>query len=322
MIVIKRTAQTGYSQDPTKFFGFDRFANQCGDFVLLEGAFEEAAQWEQFSLSDEKLARVKERKIARLEFEEPNKFFIGDNMDSYDKDFYRIFTLCPYTSDWLNGKLGSTKRVPIFFPFNEEHIPEPKVKRYDIIYTGHIVSPKLLQELEIMARFKYRFVSNSTHTLVTNQSATYPEKMSLIADSRITLVHNLLYPTPKHIKKIWRYRDWQDNKAFALIPRPNQLWQRLTGRNVVVPQLKSRVFEAAFSRSLILCKRDPFNVIERYFDPDKEFVYYDEAQFGKKVSEILANYSDYESVIERAYKRATENYTTAKFVEKYLVTLN
>lgn len=322
MIVIKRTATTGYSQDPTKFFDFDRFANQCGDFVLIEGAFEKAAQWEQFCLSDEELTRVKAKKIIRLEFEEPNKFFIGDDSDGYDKDFYRIFTLCPYTSEWLNTKHNIIKRVPIFFPFNEEHIPTPKTKKYDIIYTGHIVSPKLLQELEIMANFKYRFVSNSTHSLVTNHSATYTEKMDLIAKTKITLVHNLLYPTSKHIKQIWRFQGWQNNHAFDLIPRPSQLWRRMTDRNVVVPQLKSRVFEAAFGRSLILCKRDPFNVIDRYFMPDKEFVYYDEGHFKEKVSDILANYHDYEPIIEQAYKRAIENYTTVKFVENYLEKLN
>jgi len=322
MIVIKRTTTTGYSQDPTKFFGFSRFANQCGDFVLIEGAFEKAAQWEQFCLSDEELMRIKAKKIVRLEFEEPNKFFIGDDPEDYDKDFYRIFTLCPYTSEWLNKKHNVIKRIPIFFPFNEEHIPPPRKKQYDIIYTGHIVSPKLLQELQAMANFNYRFVSNSEHPLVTNRSATYAEKMNLIAETKITLVQNLLYPTSRHIKQIWHFQGWQDNRAFDLIPRPNQIWRRMTDRNVVVPQLKSRVFEAAFGRSLILCKRDSFNVIERYFAPDKEFVYYDEGHFKEKVSEILANYDNYVPVIEQAYKRAVENYTTAKFVEKYLKELN
>ena len=322
MIVIKRTTTTGYSQDPTKYFGFSQFANQCGDFVLIEGAFEKAAQWEQFCLSDEELMRIKAKKIVRLEFEEPNKFCIGDDPEDYDKDFYRIFTLCPYTSEWLNKKHNVIKRIPIFFPFNEEHIPPPRKKQYDIIYTGHIVSPKLLQELQAMANFNYRFVSNSEHPLVTNRSATYAEKMYLIAETKITLVHNLLYLTSKHIKQIWRFQGWQNNHAFDLIPRPGQIWRRMTDRNVVVPQLKSRVFEAAFGRSLILCKRDSFNVIERYFAPDKEFVYYDEGHFKEKVSEILANYDDYVPVIEQAYKRAVENYTTAKFVEKYLKELN
>ena len=322
MIVIKRTATTGYAQDPTKFFNFSRFADQCGDFVLIEGAFERTAQWEQFSLSDLELAQIKAKKIVRLEFEEPNKFFIRDEPEKYDGEFYRIFTLCPYTSEWLNAKEGVLKRVPIFFPFNEEHVPPLQPKKYDVIYTGHIVSPKLLHELKIMAHFNYCFVSGSMHPLVTNQNASYSEKISLIAQTKITLVHNLLYPTKKHVKNIWQVPGWEDNHAFDLVPRPQQLWKRLTDRNIVVPQLKSRVFEAAFGRSLILCKRDYFNIIERYFEPETEFVYYEEGHFKEKVQEILANYHDYEPVIERAFKRASENYTTTHFVEKYLKELN
>ena len=317
MRVLRRTSK-GYKQDPTKHFDFIRFANQCSNFVLIEAAFEDADKWEQFDLNDAELAEIKKNRIVRLEFEEPNKFFLGDNMDAYDEQFHRIFTICPYTSEWLNNKHNTNKRFPIFFPFNEEDIPSPSVKRFDIIYTGHIVSSKLLKDIVTMTKFNYRFVSNSKHQLVTNQKAGYSDKLRLISESKITLVHNLLYPKRAHIKNVWKYDGWQNNKAFSLIPRPNQFWRRMTDRNVVVPQLKSRVFEAAFCRSLILCKWDQFNVIERYFQPDKEFVYFSKGNLEKKVSEILTNYGNYEQIIERAYERAVNNYTTEKFVENYL----
>ena len=89
----------------------------------------------------------------------------------------------------------------------------------------------------------------------------------------------------------------------------------------MVPQLKSRVFEAAFGRSLILCKRDPFNVIERYFEPDKEFIYYDDTNLESKITEILKNFSKYEKVIDNAYNKAVDNYTVTKFVDTYLKNL-
>lgn len=317
MIVLSRTAK-GYKHDPTKYFKFDRFADLCSDFVLIEAAFEDYDKWEQFCLSDSELSEIKKKKIVRLEFEEPNKFFLGDNMESYDEEFYKIFTLCPYTSEWLNKKHRTNKRVPIFFPFNEEDIPLPTVKNYDIIYAGHLVSSKLSEDIITMAKFNYRFVSNDNHQLVTNHKSGYAEKINLIAESKITLVHNLLYPNSTHIRKIWKYEGWRNNYAFHLIPRPTQLWKLLTGQNGEVPQLKSRVFEAAFCHSLILCKYDHFNVIERYFEPEKEFAYYRQDNLERKISEILDNYHDYERVIERAYKRAISNYTTERFVENYL----
>ena len=73
---------------------------------------------------------IKSKKILRLEFEEPNKFFLGDKMENYDNEFHRIYTLCPYTSNWMNKKINLNKRVPIFFPFNENDIPNENRKIY------------------------------------------------------------------------------------------------------------------------------------------------------------------------------------------------
>jgi hypothetical protein len=118
---------------------------------------------------------------------------------------------------------------------------------------------------------------------------------------------------------VWKYPDWRANQAFSDIPGVIGLLKRLIARQQIeVPQLKSRVFEAAFCRSLILCKRDNFNVIEKYFTPNEEFVYYEEGRLVETVNKILSNYDAYLPVIDEAYKRAVSQYTTAVFFEKYL----
>jgi spore maturation protein CgeB len=127
----------------------------------------------------------------------------------------------------------------------------------------------------------------------------------------------LLHPKRKYFRNIWNYKGWQNHEGFKLIPKPSQFWRIFTDNNIVVPQLKSRVFEAAFSRSLILCKRDQFNVIEKYFEPNKEFIYY-ENDLEDKIKEVLSNYQDYEQIIENAFQRAEKNYTTKAFVNNYL----
>lgn len=317
MIVLKRTAK-GYRQDPTKYFNFQRFEGEFGDFVLLEAAFESSDRWSQFDLSPERLQELKQKKIVRLEFEEPNKFFLGDDMDSYDSEFHRIFTLCPYTAAWLNQVHGVERRVPIYFPFNETDVPPPLEKKYDVIYTGHIVSRKLLADIRQMSQFNYRFVSNDAHPLVTDRGVSYGDKLRLIAESRVTIVHNLLHPTIRHVLNVWKYPGWQKNEAFKLIPGPKQWWRLLGARDLVVPQLKSRLFEAAFCRSLILCKRDPFNVIERYFRPGEEFVYFDDGELGDKLREVLASPAKYAEIAERAHKRAMDCYTTRAFATEFL----
>ena len=67
-----------------------------------------------------------------------------------------------------------------------------------------------------------------------------------------------------------------------------------------------------------MCKKDKFNVIDRYFTPGEEFVYYEEGKLVDTVKKVLANYDAYLSVIDNAYNRAVKQYTTNAFFEKYL----
>ncbi|HYD35470.1 MAG TPA: glycosyltransferase [Vitreimonas sp.] len=320
MKVLNISDKSGYAQNNNKFFELDKFSKQAGDFVLIVGGFEEVNQWDQFGLSDTELQALLKKKIVRMEFEEPNKFFIGDDTDSYDHYFHKILTLCPYTAEWLNKKHGNKKRIPIFYPFNKKHIPAKAKKKYDIVYAGHIVSQKVFQDIQTISKFNYRFISNSDHPLVTNRSATHEEKMKIVAQSKITLVHNMLSPKPYHFLNIWRYPEYQKNEAFKEVPPWYQPWKVLSG-DVIVPQLKARLFEAAFGRSLILCKRDPFNIIERYFEPNKEFIYFDEDTLESSIEMVLADYPKYQKMIDRAFKRATKEYTTEAFFKKYLKNL-
>jgi hypothetical protein len=320
MKIIKRSSH-GYPQDPTKTFGFEEFEGMGNpDLSLIVAAFDTYfGCWKQFDLSVHEIEEIKKKKVVRLEFEEPNKFFIRENFETYDEDFWKVFTLCPYTAEYLNKQQGRIRRVPIFFPFNKNYIPIECEKIYDIIYTGHLVAKPIIQDIRTIRNYNYRLVSNSKHSLVTNHSVGYDEKIRLISQSRITLVHNLLYPSFQHLRNIWSYSNWQSNGAFSELPQPRHAWEFFVNRaGMVVPQLKSRLFEAAFSRSLILCKRDPFNIIEHFFDPGKEFVYFEEGSLRKTVSKILSSYNDYKVIIDAAFERASEQYTTEVFFKKFL----
>jgi len=321
MKFIKRSAH-GYAQDPTKNLGFEIYDGQGpADVALIVAAFDQSAGcWDQFKLPPVELDAVKKMRVVRLEFEEPNKFFIPEDFDAYDADFHKILTLCPFTAEYFNVRQAVERRLPIFFPFNAEFIPPKSEKRYDIIYTGHLHPKPIMRDMKTISRFNYRLVSNSGHQLVTDRGVGYAEKLDLISQSKITLTHNLLYPTVRHVLNVWGYPDWISNKAFSDIPRGAMglVKRLLSGPEIEVPQLKSRVFEAAFCRSLILCKKDGFNVIEKYFTPNEEFVYYEEGKLVETVNEVLANYDAYLPVIDKAYNRAVAQYTTTAFFERYL----
>lgn len=264
------------------------------------------------------LKKILSKKIVRLEFEEPNKFNIGDNPDLYDHYFDKIFTICPFTAKWLNERQGNNKRTPFFYPVNEEYIPRKTKKIYDIIYVGHIVSKSLHNDIETISKYNYRFVSQGKHSLVTNFNVSYQDKLKLLSQSKIALVQNLLFPNPYHIFNIWKAHNWQKNEAFKLIPPWYQLWRIFADKNIVIPQVKTRLFESALSRSLILCKKDPFNIIENFFEPSKEFIYYEEGKLDETIKKVLKNYTKYQIIAENAYKRAVKNYTTKALVKNYL----
>jgi spore maturation protein CgeB len=70
---------------------------------------------------------------------------------------------------------------------------------------------------------------------------------------------------------------------------------------------------------LILCKKDNWNIIEKWFEPNKEFLYFEnEIDLENLITEILKNYDKYQIIINNAYNKAINNYTTRHFVEKYL----
>ena len=323
MRIVKRSAH-GYEQDPTKNLGFESYEGQgSGDVALIIAAFDRAAGcWEQFNLRSEELQEIKKKRVVRLEFEEPNKFFIQEDFEKYDTEFHKVLTLCPFTAEYLNKCQGVERRIPIFFPFNKAFIPKQVDKQFDIIYTGHLHPRPILRDMKQISRYNYILVSNSKHQLVTNRGVDYETKLNLISKSKITLTHNLLYPTASHVWNVWKYPNWRDNKAFSDIPGPFGIAQRLlVGPDIEVPQLKSRIFEAAFCRSLILCKKDRFNVIEKYFKPEDEFIYYEEGNLVETIDLILSNFTEYLPIIDRAFERAVEEYSTESFFNKYLRTI-
>lgn len=309
----------GYRQDPRRYLHFSDYARTCGDFVMLEGGFAKPLYWKEYNLTPQQLSKVKSKKVVRLDFAEPTNYFVGDFVEKYDDDFYKILTLCPYTAAWLNKKNVNRKRVPIFFPVNERYIPPKRKKLYDVIYSGHIVAQELKNELQELQPFRHVIISNSHDAIVTHRGVSYREKMKLYSQTRVAVVHNIIYTMRlKHrYANIWRIPDWRNNEAFKLIPPPWKPWELLR-KDLYVPQLKSRVFEAAVTRTLILCRKDPFNVIERYFEPGKEFVYYEPGHLQETLADILAHYAKYERVIDRAFTRASREYTVKAFVKKYL----
>ena len=126
-----------------------------------------------------------------------------------------------------------------------------------------------------------------------------------IRTCKIMVIQNLLYLSQPEIEGVKRLPDYIKNEAFQHL------------HTDTIPQIKTRGFEAAFNKTLMLVKRDPWNVIEHWFEPEVDFVYYDsESQLKSKIRDILENWVDYKQIVENAYNKAVSNYTTKNLIKK------
>ena len=231
----------------------------------------------------------------------------------YEEYFNEVYSICPYSCEWLNDLNLGREYKTIFYPFNIKIVPEGNEKEYDVIYHGGIHGQEHYNCLLTMKEFNYRYVT-MTHRInqmtqqclpfATNTNLNFQEKIDLVAKSKISVCYNLVHISPQHVPAIKTYSNWQKNEAFSEVDKWN-----------VMPQFKTRAHEAAISKTLNLVQRDRWNIMERYYEPDKEFIYFDhESDLRSKIKEIINDWDSYQNVVENAYKKAA-GYTTNNFIE-------
>ena len=227
--------------------------------------------------------------------------------------FNEVYTICPYTAKWFNGLDLGTKFYAMPYPHNLAYnVYHDSEKHYDVAYCGLIHSDEIASYIEAMKVHKYFFSTiapyirvPSVNYLATHNNIPNVEKWKILATTRSSVIQNNLYLNQDQIEKIKSLPNWQDNEAFSHVD---------TG---LLPQLKSRTVESAICKSLMLVKKDPWNVIEYWFKPNEDFVYFeDAADLDKKITEIKNNWSDYEPMVESAYKKVVEKYNTKYIFEK------
>ncbi len=256
-------------------------------------------------------------------FTDPNHFLILDGFDE-------VYSICPYTCDWTNSKLGKELMKYCYYPVSP-HIVEPtddntaykkltkKIMRYcfpsalqdvtpsdhshkiyDVCYVGGIYSQEHELAVDIISRYNYIFITQSPAKKATHRFLSNADKMKFVGKSKIGICFNKLYPNKDHLKNIRTYADWQSNVAFS----------NLSDLIPICPQMKTRVHEFALSRTLILCHRDPWNIIEDFYEPGKDFIYFENIQdLNELIPEILGDWDSYQGVIDNAYRKVSKYFT-------------
>jgi len=284
------THQENGHDDPVYHLGFEKYENQCSDFYLMIGDVYDQINSGKY---DDKPKVV-------LTLEEPNFCTVGGHhVDTFNK-VDKVLTICPYTAKTIDN------RKFVFFPFNDELIPEKQEKIHDVIYTGSIQSNAVSHMINVMMDYNYVFVNFNGDPRANHPKVSYKDKLNLYAKSKVTICHNLLWPSSSNFPRYRAFLNADKNEAFMHLDRG------------IMPQIKSRVFEAAFGRSVILCAKDPWNVIEKFFEPNKDFIYYEnDSDLKEKLNDIINNYDKYQNIIDNAFEKA-KRYTTQNFVKEFL----
>jgi hypothetical protein len=314
-----KTARNGseeYNDCIVDHFGFNNFATEDSDKMLFWGW----AYASTPSLRNEYNEFKKKYFIntaAPCDFLENNQAWANhstiDNLEYFDK----VYTICPYTAEWINNTKGGDRYVPICFPYPEHKFDKYRnttfqSKQNDVYYYGqvhHAWYDACLQAVSNLRGINLKFSTISSHnfnnfpklaSLVTDYNVTSEQKWDLLNKSKVTFGCNLLFTNEHHREVVRSYDSWEKNKAFEWLD------------SGMVPQMKTRMVEAAAAKTLMLVAKDNWNVIEHWFSPGHDFLYFDTPRHLKEIlPEILNNYEKYWHIVENAHE-TVQQFTTKK----------
>ena len=133
MIVVKD--MNGDTPDGVNFYlELDRYSESSAQNVLMYGINTTL----NFDLQNE-YKDFESRKLLNLW--QPCEFTqkadpVGQNAFEQFQYFTKVYSICPYTSDWLNKLEGNNRHEAVFYPFGDDAIPQRQEKIYDVCYFG------------------------------------------------------------------------------------------------------------------------------------------------------------------------------------------
>ena len=234
--------------------------------------------------------------------------------------FDEVFTICPYAAHVLNttpNKISDTLYTPICFPFREKHFNKYKNitiadKEKDVIYYGNLHHSLYYDLIRSMSKFNYAFSAISHHNqteemvkLITHFNLSSQEKWDLLSKSKISVGFNLLFLNSNHISNL---KMISNIEAFKNID--------ITYEKSILPQMKTRMVEAAACKTLMLMYKDDWNVIEEWFEPNKHFLYWETfEELETLIADISNNYENYWHIVEAANEHI-QQYSIENLINK------
>ena len=249
-----------------------------------------------------------------MNLEAPCAYCSTINCNNEQEYFTHIYTICPYTAEWMN-KSSKTKFFPIPFPFNKksfEHLDYNTPKTNDVMYMGHLLGEEHYKIIDIMRDYKYIFSAVDGNYpspyQPTHNNIHSSVKWDLLAKSKVSIAMNLAPIQPYHIDYIKQYPNWEENEAFKSL------------ESGYIPQFKPRIIESMMCKTLVLVRYDEWNVIEKWFTPNQHFIYwYNLEDLYYKLYHIVNNHHMYKQIVDMAYEKIQQYEVNEiyKKIEKY-----
>lgn len=247
--------------------------------------------------------------------DQPNGFYYLDKFyDLYNSYFDLILSIDSYSSKYYNYKYKTNKfqYVPYYIEDKKLSMPRYEDKNIPIFYTGHTSFTIDLPMVTMICNVVKHYLGPQIFNTLNNYYMyNYYRKMEIMGKTRIAIVHCAC----QNYKFVTDYDDRfiKDDVINEHLP-----WHKDSPNayGADTPQLKSRIFEAAISKSIMLCYKDKYHIIEDFYEPNKDFLYFEtEAELHELINKISADYLKYTYLAENAYEKTVQNYTTRNLVK-------
>ena len=287
--IVQELTNDNYPFDPVRnLYSLKKYLQNCNGYNIMYGTNCYSGKYHE------------NYKNIIIDYEEPNGLDFSSVLTSSKindvKSLHKKLTLCPYSAKLFNSVTKLDNVEPCFFMVDNEYLvdslgyPDFNNKSFDVLYVGHDHS-------NLTGDFKKFNPPNLT-------IPTYIDKIKALYNSKIAICHNVLF---------YDY----NNKNYLDITR---FFPELENDKHEIPQLKSRIFESGFSKCIPLVYFDKSKIIENFFEPDVDFIYFHTIDELKTlVNKILDNYDFYKFIAENIYKKCNDKYKISDFVNKYIL---
>jgi len=300
-------------------YDFDEFLNN--DFLKYKNKFKNKALFYglEWVLNDN---------LAKFKFKNrfiKEKIFINNSIpcdlgnDNFSdiikrQDYFnKIFSSCPYTSKFVNKEYGVSKYKFLPIPTYSEKLfinyhSICNNKKFDVVFCGGNHSKEHIHMLKTIRKFKNIVLSYDNKLnrnffkwpFFLNYQPFVPnkEKWDIFYNTKILIGTNLLYLNEQQVKNFRKIPNIKNFDNYDVVCKKK-----------ILPQMKTRMIEAASTKTLFLVRKDEWNVIEEWFTPGKDFIYWTNYNdLYKKIFDITKNFENYNNILDNAAKKVKQFY--------------